>query len=111
MTDRTVIYTDQDFDVLWWDGDYYLKVKDPFNSDNCKLTGITSREAWELIHDHMRQELYRGQEPDRHSRQAGTAEGRGNPAPFPERGKPASSVSIDFRLNQINSLNKAGGRK
>ena len=68
MKGQTVIYTDPDFEVLWWEENYYLKLKDPFNADNYKMTRITSRQARRLIHEHVDHELRTGQEEGQHNR-------------------------------------------
>ena len=67
-----VVYTHPDFDLLWWDGGYWVKVKDPEGIGSEKLARISVNQARELLHAFIRDEM----EPASES-----AGGRGDPAP------------------------------
>jgi len=65
-----LVYTHPDFDLLWWDGGYWVKVKDPEGIGSEKLARISVNQARELLHAFIRGEM----EPDHQ------AKGRGDPA-------------------------------
>jgi len=79
-----LIYTHPDFDLLWWDGGYWVKVKDPEGIGSEKLGRISPAEARELLHTFIHAEMEPASEP---------AEGRGDPA----------SGYIHMQLNKIAS--------